>query len=60
MVELDENDVIAEFLSKFPPMANKYILAEFACEWKNGEIDLIDKKLRNTTLTVFNEESVNQ
>lgn len=58
LLELDPKNRKSEFLKEFPPIATKYILANFFCTWKTEEFSVIKSMLHRITMPITNEQTV--
>ncbi|XP_031616520.1 maternal protein tudor isoform X2 [Contarinia nasturtii] len=57
LLELDPKNKKGEFLREFPPIATRYILANFFCNWKLNERVIIESLLVKSILPITNEQS---
>ncbi|XP_055320902.1 maternal protein tudor isoform X2 [Sitodiplosis mosellana] len=57
LLELDLMNQKGVFLRDFPPIATKYILANFFCLWKLNELIIIESLLKNSVLPITNEQT---
>lgn len=58
IIQLNLDTSEGEFLNTFPPIAAKYILSEFQCQWEQREIDQIRNLINNTVLPIHSQCTV--
>lgn len=58
LLEIDPKTKKGEFLREFEPIATCYILANFFCNGKTGEMNIIRSMLVQTTRQITNEQMV--
>lgn len=59
MIPINDSSNEMKYLAGLPPIAQKYILANFACNWQGEEIDFIRNQIMQQCMPILKEHVVN-